>query len=195
MQTRPPGPARTQPPSFRRDRLPMGRRREPAHGDPATLAGVVAPVAPRGRRRAAPFSRYCRSARLTVRTRAPLDRELSDLRVQVVDLRLMLLGELAPSVPGEHLRHGVQRLPLPSPHLVGVKLVSRGDRLYAVALPQRFHRHPALERRRESSSLLGHLGASRSIVGSTFKEPRPPHKIIHEDGFEVSFGEGDVTTQ
>ena len=97
----------------------------------------------------------------------PLDRKLSDLGVQVVDLRLMLLGELPAPALGEHLRHAVEQLPLPGTHLVRMKLMPRGDRLHAVALLKRFQRHTALELRREPSSLPGHLGASCSIMEST----------------------------
>ena len=49
-----------------------------------------------------------RSARLNASTRTekiPLYRELPDLGMQVVDLRLTLLGELPPPALGEHLRH------------------------------------------------------------------------------------------
>ena len=70
-----------------------------------------------------------RQAQPSAPKKIPLDRELANLSVQVVDLRLMLLGGLAPAVPGEDLRHGVQKLPLLGAHLVGMKLVLHGDRL------------------------------------------------------------------
>ena len=100
---------------------------------------------------------------LTVQT---MDGEFSDLRVQVANLRLVLLGQLSRAL-GEHLRNRIEQLPLPRGDLVGVKLVPRRNRLHAVALLQCLQRHPALERRRESSSLPGHLGASCSVLEST----------------------------
>ena len=81
----------------------------------------------------------------------------SSIGVQVVDLRLMLLCELPPPALGEHLRHGIEQLPLPGAHLVRMKLMPRRDRLHAVALLKRLQRHPRLELRRESPSLSGHL--------------------------------------
>ena len=63
--------------------------------------------------------------RLNPRREIPLHRQLSDLGVQVVDLRLMLLGELPAPALGEHLRHGVEQLPLPGAYLVRMKFKAR----------------------------------------------------------------------